>query len=186
MENEQNKGFGEDKKSLSQEDQERLELLRRSSEVKGRQLRLDLETGSLQEIDELRATLGKAFENPEDKYNAYYQGIQKVLMEYLPKGKEFEEGRRLIYDEKNIFLNRGKKKSDHNGVRKSDGRMTFQPIMNEMVDVLVKWVAESQNPITLYNKLYDLNERHGYGHEAYDSTVENFAIAMRKLKDEEL
>ncbi|KAA2239584.1 hypothetical protein F0L74_25665 [Chitinophaga agrisoli] len=184
MENEQQKQTKENSHVSPDQDQERLELLRRSFEVKGRQLRVDLTTGGMAELDELRATLGKEFENPEDKHKAYYMGIQKVLKEYLPKGKEFKEGRDLIYDEKNIFLNRGKKKSDNNGVRGSDGRMTYQPVMNEIVDLVVRWVAESQNPVTLYNMLYDLNEKHGYGHEVYDTTVESFANAIRRLKEE--
>ena len=70
-------------------------------------------------------------------------------------------------------------------VRGSDGRMTFQPVMNEMVDIIINWVSTSQNPFTLYNILYELNEKNGYGHEAYDDTTLNFANAMRKLKDTE-
>ncbi|WP_206513713.1 hypothetical protein [Pseudoflavitalea rhizosphaerae] len=112
-------------------------------------------------------------------------GIQKVMMTYLPKGKSFKEARDIIYDEKNVFLNLGKKKSDNNGIRGSDGRMTYQPVMNEMVDLLVKWVAESQNPFKLYNMLYDLNEKHGYGHELYDSTVLRFANAMRTMREQD-
>ena len=38
-------------------------------------------------------------------------------MDYLPKGKEFQEVRQIIYDEKNIFLNAGKRKSDNDGIR---------------------------------------------------------------------
>ncbi len=169
---------------LSPEDLERMELLRKSSEKTGRQLRIDLESGNLQEIDELRQMLGKDFENPEEKYSVYYRGIRNILMAYLPKGKEFQEARQIIYDEKNIFLNAGKKKSDNSGIRKSDGRMTFQYKMNEMLDVIVKWVSESQNPFALYNTLYELNERNGYGHENYDGTSLSFAKAMRKLKPE--
>lgn len=108
-----------------------------------------------------------------------------VLMQYLPSDKSFEKARKIIYDEKNVFLNRGKKKSDNNGIRKSDGRMTYQPVMNEMVDLIVKWASTSQNPFTLYNALYELNEKHGYGHEEYDPTTINYANAMRKLKETE-
>ncbi len=163
---------------------ERMELLRRASEIKGKQLRLDLSGGGLEEIDELRQTLGKSFEDPEQKWQIYYKGIQNILLKNLPKGKEFEEARRIIYDEKLVFLNLGKKKSDGNGVRGSDSRMTFQPVMNEMLDLIVKWVSESQNPFTLYKMLYELNEKHGYGHEVYDSTTQNFANAMRKLSED--
>lgn len=90
----------------------------------------------------MRDLIGKEFEDPEEKYNIYYRGIRRLLMDYLPKGKEFKEARDIIYDEKNVFLNLGKKKSDNNGIRKSDGRMTFQPVMNEILDIIVKWAAD--------------------------------------------
>ncbi len=52
---------------------------------------IGVEDGTLNEIDELRELIGKEFENPEEKYNIYYAGIRRLLMEYLPKGKEYEE-----------------------------------------------------------------------------------------------
>ena len=166
---------------LSPEDLERMELLLKSSEKTGKQLRIDVGTGDLREIDELKQMMGKEFENPEEKYSVYYKGIRKTLMAYLPKGKEFQEARQIIYDEKNIFLNAGRKKSDNGGIRKSDGRMTFQSQMNDMLDVLIKWVSKSQNSFALYNMLYELNDKHGYGHENYDGTTLGFAKAMRML-----
>lgn len=187
MNNEQKKQIEEEKKlhSSEQEEQERMELLRRSAEATGKQLQFDSFNNELKELDELRAMIGAKFENPEDKYQAYYNGMQKVLMQYLPKGKRFQDARQLIYDEKNIFLNRGKKKSDNNGVRGSDGRMTFQPIMDEMVDLIINWVSTNQNPFTLYKALYALNDKHGYGHEVYDVTTLNYAKATRRLKESE-
>lgn len=157
-----------EKTTLSAQDAESLELLQRVHEKKGKQLRVDIEKGDLSEFDEIRELVGKNFENPQEKYNMYYKGIRRILMNYLPKGKSQKEGRRLIYDEKNIFLNQGKKKSDNNGIRKSDGRMTFQPVMNEMLDLIISWVSQSQDPIELYNMLWELNEKHGYGHEKYN------------------
>lgn len=168
---------------LSEENLERLELLQRSNETVGKQLTINIETGSLEEFDELRGLLGKDFENPEEKYDLYYNGIRKLLMDYLPKGKENEQMRNIIYDEKNVFLNLGKKKSDNNGVRKSDGRMTYQPVMNEILEVIVKWVGESQNPFLIYRSFYELNEKYNYGHEDYDETVKGVAKAMYKLSE---
>jgi hypothetical protein len=181
----------EDKKNIKKEAEltpmeiERMELLRKVHEKTGKQLRIEASSGSLQEIDELKGLLGKNFDNPEEKYNIYYKGVRNVLMQYLPKGREFQEARQIIYDEKNIFLNSGKKKSDNNGIRGSDGRMTFQSKMNEMLDLLLQWVSRSQNPFTLYQWLYDLNEKHQYGHEVYDETTMGFADAMKKLGGEE-
>jgi hypothetical protein len=166
---------------LSEADLERLELLQKANETVGRQLTINAEEGNLEEIDELRQLIGKEFENPEEKYNIYYKGIRKLLMDHLPKGDEFKEVREIIYDEKNIFLNAGKRKSDNNGIRKSDGRMTFQPVMNEILDIVIKWVADSQNPFDIYREFYELNEKHEYGHEVYDETALSVANAMRKL-----
>ena len=162
------------KLSITDQEQESMELLQKSKIKKGKQLRIDIDKGDLREINELRELIGKDFENPDEKYKTYYVGIRRVLMMYLPKGKDFKQERDFIYDEKNIFLNNGKKKSDNNGVRKSDGRMTLQSKMNEMLDVIVSWVSTSQDPNNLYNMLYDLNEKHGYGHEEYDITAKKY------------
>lgn len=170
--------------AVSKADLERLELLQRAHEKKGKQLTIDGESGTLKEIDELRELVGKQLENPEEKYNIYYGGIRKLLMDHLPKGEEAKEMRNIIYDEKNIFLNLGKRKSDGGGVRGSDGRMTFQPVMNEILDIIIKWVGSSQNPFELYRDFYMLNEKHEYLHEDYDDTTASVAKAMLTLADE--
>lgn len=163
---------------LTDLDIERLELLQKANQKQGKQLRISTTNGDLSEINEIREMIGYDFENPDKKYDIYYRGMRTLLIKYLPKGKEYKEGRQLIYDEKNIFLNRGKRKSDNYGnTRKSDGRMTYQEKMNEMLDVIVKWVSESLNPTDLFYALYDLNEKHGYGHENYDSTSVKFQKA---------
>ncbi|WP_221394723.1 hypothetical protein [Dyadobacter sp. NIV53] len=169
------------KEQLSQADIERLELLQKANERIGKQLTINSETGSLQEFDELRQLIGKEFEDPSEKYSLYYTGIRKLLMDFLPKGKEYKEFRNIIYDEKNVFLNLGKKKSDNSGVRKSDGRMTYQPVMKEILDIIFIWVGESQNPFDLYREFYLLNEKHNYGHEQYDRSTANVAKAMLEL-----
>ena len=168
---------------LSSADIERLELLQRVHEKKGTQLAISGESGTLNEIDELRQLLGKSLDNPEEKYNIYYKGIRKLLMDHLPKGLDYKEMRNIIYDEKNIFLNLGKRKSDGNGVRGSDSRMTFQPVMNDILDIVITWVGGSQNPFELYRDLYLLNEKHGYGHEEYDVSTRRVANAMLKLAE---
>lgn len=170
---------------LSEADIERLELLHLAHQKKGKQLTIDGEEGSLKEIDELRSLIGKQLDNPEEKYSIYYKGIRNLLMSHLPKGEEAKELREIIYDEKNIFLNLGKRKSDKGGVRGSDGRMTFQPVMNEILDIVVAWVGNSQNPFDIYRDFYMLNEKHGYPHEEYDDSTRAVANAMMKLAGEE-
>jgi len=176
-----NKNENKKVEKLNEADIERMELLRRSYEKKGKQLTISSTTGTLKEIDELKQLVGKQLENPEEKYNIYYKGIRKLLIDHLPKGADYQEMRKIIYDEKNIFLNLGKRKSDNKGIRGSDGRMTYQPIMNEILDVVIIWVGESQNPFELYKELYMLNEKHKYPHEEYDDSTRGVAKAMLKL-----
>jgi hypothetical protein len=54
--------------------------------------------------------------------------------------------------------------------------------MNEMLEVITQWVSESQNPVDLYNMIYDLSERHGDGHEIYDETSVKFHKEREKNK----
>lgn len=183
MEENNNKKVQQDQKVHSA-DIERLELIQRAHEKKGKQLTIDGEVGSLKEIDELRELVGKQLESPEEKYNIYYKGIRKLLMDHLPKGEEAKEMREIIYDEKNIFLNLGKRKSDGGGVRGSDGRMTFQPVMKDILDIVIAWVSGSQNPFNLYHDFYLLNEKYGYPHEEYDDSTRGFAKAMLNLADQ--
>lgn len=178
-----NNNKAQQRKELSQADIERLELLQQANEKVGRQLTINSETGNVEIFDELRSLISKDFEDPEEKYNLYYNGIRKLLIDFLPKGKDFKQVRDIIYDEKNVFLNLGKKKSDNKGIRKSDGRMTYQPVMNEILEIIVKWVADSQNPFDIYKEFYELNERHNYGHEVYDETTRSVANAMLTLSD---
>ncbi|MCH8535970.1 MAG: hypothetical protein LAT51_12940 [Flavobacteriaceae bacterium] len=181
-----NKKSSKKEKDLSKDELERLELLQQANQKVGKQLSINTSTSNLEEIDELRNIISKDFEDPEQKYNLYYKGIRKLLIDHLPKGKEFKEMRDIIYDEKNIFLNLGKRKSDNNGVRKSDGRMTYQPVMNEMLDIIIRWISESKNPFKLYQLFYALNEKHGYGHEEYDKSTLSVAKAMKKLAEDDL
>lgn len=167
---------------VSKSDIEKLEILQKANEKRGKQLSINLETGALEEFDEIKKLTGKEFDDPKEKYRLYYNGIRRLLMNYLPKGKENKQIRQIIYDEKNIFLNLGKKKSDNNGIRKSDGRMTYQPVMGEILDIIIKWIETSQNPFDLYRNFYKLNDKYGYGHEKYDESTSNFAEAMKSLQ----
>lgn len=158
----------EDKKYL-----EKLEILQRAKDQKEKQLIVDFETDNIEEIDRVKEILNKNFDDPQEKYELYYNGIQKVLMKYLPKGKDFKEQRQIIYDEKNMFLNRGKAKNEK-GIRGSDGRMTYNEDMMELTNLISDWVTSSQDPVDLYQKLYDLNEKYEYGHQNYDYTSQSF------------
>jgi hypothetical protein len=159
---------------------EKLEILRRAKDPKEKQLTANFDTNSFEVRDRLKEILNKSFEDPEAKYNLYYNGIRKVLMQYLPKGKAFEKERQIIYDEKNVFLNRGKAK-DKAGIRGSDGRMTYNDDMSELADLIADWVMTTQDPVDLYQRLYDLNEKYNYGHQEYDESSKSWHRIMGKI-----
>ncbi len=160
---------------------EKLELLQKSKETVGKQLSIDIDKGNLVEIDEIKGLINRKFEDPEEKFQLFYKGIQNVLVKFLPKGRHFYHERRIIHDEKLIFLNRGKARQ-LNGRRGSDSRMTFNEDLHEMVSLVTDWVVNSLDPIDLYQQLYDLNEKYNYGHQFYDETSKSFENAMNKIK----
>jgi hypothetical protein len=149
---------------------ERLDLLRKAKEVTGRQLTVSGTDGSLQEIDELKTLINKKMEDPEEKYELYYNGVQTLLKRHLPKGKSFKQGRDYIYDEKNIFLTRGKAKDVVTGKRGADSRMTYNKMLKELVEVIAVWIMEGANPANLYQSLYELNDKYNFGHQSYNKT----------------
>lgn len=160
---------------------EKLELLQKSKETVGKQLSIDIDKGNLHEIDEIKELINRKFEDPEEKFQLFYKGIQNVLVKFLPRGRHFYHERRIIHDEKLIFLNRGKARQ-LNGRRGSDSRMTYNEDLNEMVSLVTDWVVNSLDPVDLYQQLYDLNEKYGYGHQFYDETSKSFENAMNKIK----
>ena len=100
--------------------------------------------------------------NPSEKYELYYKVVNKILRDHLPKGKENEEARSYIYEEKNTFLTRGHR-IDGSGLRHADGRMGYNADMKELIDILVEWSSANGTMFDLYARLRDLNESKGYG-----------------------
>lgn len=99
--------------------------------------------------------------DPDRSYKLYY-GIRRLLMDYLPKGKSNKELRQKVYDEKNLFLNRGESLNEQ-GVRGSDGRMTYISTFLEIAfNTVAKWVSEGANPYDIWQSFYDLNEEKGF------------------------
>jgi hypothetical protein len=150
-------------RQLSQEDLERLDLLQKSENVKGEQLFLDLDEGVRIENEAL-SFMGKQIDDPVQKFQLYYNGLDKLLRDSLPKGKVNESIRRIIYDEKNILINRGAKKNN-NGIRGSDGRMAYLEDLELALGIVVDWVGKKESYQTLFLAFWDKNEELGYGHQ---------------------
>lgn len=100
-------------------------------------------------------------DDPEKKYDLYYNAISKVLRRHLPKSNKFKKSREWIYEEKNTFLT-GKRKNKY-GVRYADSRQSYSPVMAELVNIISEWIASNGTPVELYVTLRDKNIEKGYG-----------------------
>lgn len=148
---------------LSKEDLERLEILQKSEEIKGEQMIINLDSEIVIE-NQAELLLGQKIDDPVQKFQLYYHGLAKLLKDTLPKGKEFEDVRRIVYDEKNILINRGAKK-DEKGIRGSDGRMAYIEDLEEAIKIVADWTSKKGTPAELFMAFWDKNEELQYGHQ---------------------
>lgn len=103
--------------------------------------------------------------DPDRSHKLYY-GMMRLMIGNLPRGKENKKLRRYIYDEKLLFLNRGKEIDKNTGVRGSDSRMAYIPNFLEVAfDTTVNWVKSGGTPFDLFLAFWDLNESRGYHKE---------------------
>jgi hypothetical protein len=103
--------------------------------------------------------------DPDRSHKLYY-GMMRLMIGNLPRGIENKKLRRYIYDEKLLFLNRGKEIDKNTGVRGSDSRMTYIPNFLEVAfDTTVNWVKSGGTPFDLFLAFWDLNESRGYHKE---------------------
>jgi hypothetical protein len=118
--------------------------------------------GDIKSENELKEfALGSIPDDPEEKYNVYYNGVEKLLNKFLPKGEAFASARKIIREEKKIFLTRGKK-LDNRGIRGADSRMAYIQDMEDLMNLLVKWAFENGNLFDLYNLIREKNVDLGY------------------------
>lgn len=151
-------------RNLSKEDIERLEILHKSEEIKGEQLKLNMNSDIVIE-NQAELLIGHKIDDPVQKFQLYYKGLSSLLKENLPKGKKFEDVRRIVYDEKNVLINRGAKK-DENGIRGSDGRMAYLEDLELAIRIVAEWTGKKGTPAELYMSFWDKNESLGYGHQS--------------------
>ena len=151
------------KSELSKEELERLEILQEAENVKGEQLSINLNSELIVE-NEAEKLIGKKIDDPVEKFQLYYNGLNKLLRGSLPKGRENEAARRIIYDEKNILINRGAVK-DERGIRGSDGRMAYVEDLEEAIKLVAQWTANKGSYYELYRAFWEKNEELGYGHQ---------------------
>lgn len=159
----ENKSTDKKKRELSKEDIERLELLQKADEVKGEQLLINLDSEIIVENQAVKL-LGRTIDDPVEKFQLYYHGLSKLLKDNLPKGKENEQVRRIVYDEKNILINRGAKK-DEKGIRGSDGRMAYIEDLEIAIQIVADWISKKGSPSEIFMAFWDKNEELNYGHQ---------------------
>ncbi|MFT4734609.1 MAG: hypothetical protein ACJAXX_003330 [Roseivirga sp.] len=151
------------KEELSKEELERLEILQQAENVKGEQLAINLDSELVVE-NEAERLIGQKIDDPVEKFQLYYKGLNKLLKDNLPKGKENEEARRIVYDEKNVLINRGAKK-DKKGIRGSDGRMAYVEDLEEAIRIVATWITTKGSYYDLYRAFWNKNEELDYGHQ---------------------
>lgn len=121
--------------------------------------------------------------NPDKSHKLYY-GARRMLMDYLPKDKEL---RKKVYEEKNLFLNRGIGLNKF-GYRGSDGRMTYiVPFLEVVFNTVAKWVASGANAYDIWQAFWDLNEERGYHKPEVELTEfnQNLKKMLDKPKEDE-
>lgn len=159
----ENKKIDKKKRELSKEDVERLEILQKADEVKGEQLSINLDSELIIENQAIKL-LGQTIDDPVEKFQLYYHGLTKLLKDNLPKGKENEQVRRIVYDEKNVLINRGAKK-DEKGIRGSDGRMAYIEDLEIAIQIVADWISKKGSPSEIFMAFWDKNEELEYGHQ---------------------
>jgi hypothetical protein len=150
---------------LSEAEKLKLSILAKADQVKGEQLVFTSE-GEIQSRNELKelAALGGIgpIDDPQKKYDVYYNGISKLLRQHLPKGRANQKARNLIYEEKNVLLTRGHRKDD-SGKRGADGRMGYVEDAEDVFRMVMDWVLRNGSMVDLYNMFRDKNIEKGFG-----------------------
>lgn len=143
-------------------EQERMEILTRVNEKKGMQQIVD-DSGALKSHDEIRQFVLKNTDDPDKKHEVYYKGIERLLKQIAnPKDDEqTKEAFKILREEKNIFLNRGKRKNEK-GIRGSDARMAYISDMEEALNIIASCILEGASPIMLYIAFRDKNIERGF------------------------
>lgn len=116
-----------DKKSKQEKEME--ELIKASQEVKSPQLGLGEEFERIPKVD----VIGDV-QNPETAYELYYKALFAILkssLKELPKPQ-----REMIYDQKNIFLTRGKVKNEK-GIRGGDSRQAYLSDLEMALELVI-------------------------------------------------
>lgn len=99
-------------------------------------------------------------QNPKESYRLFYT-IESILKGHLPKGDKYKELRKVVREEKTIFLT-GKRK-DERGIRGADSRQAYvSSHLKVALNSLFDWINEGGNSFDLFLKFRQLNIQYGY------------------------
>lgn len=149
------------RKKKEAQEAEKLAILSKADEIKEETFDFDVD-GIIELKNEVSDMALDAIDDPEEKYQLYYNVLNKMLHQALPKGDANKKARDLIYEEKNTFLSGGHRKNKA-GIRGGDGRMGYRTDMHEIINVVTEWIASRSGMFDLYVKLRALNIEKGYG-----------------------
>lgn len=166
MSDKKNNKKKESEKLSEQEELERMMLISKADEVVGEQLTIDTE-GLLQTEDELKKFALGHIDDPERKFDLYYNGISKLLLKHLPEGKGYKKARDYIYEEKNTYLTRGHR-IDEKGIRGADSRMGHIEDAEKILELITHWIIIRGSMVDLYSTIRDLNVKLGYGKPSHE------------------
>lgn len=145
--------------NLTKEEQRALEveqLLLESEMAEGMQTILG--PNDQYEKEEIFKTLiDEAIDDPEAKYKAYYQVLQKLLNSYLPKGKKYATIKADVREEINTFLCRGKRKV--NNVRGADSRQARLEDMDQAIDILIECINQRKTYFDTFVRFNEANKQ---------------------------
>ena len=122
-----------------------------------------LEQGQLFTNDALKSniveTLGLVYQNPPKAYELYYDNIQKILKEFLPKDNAYTKVVRNLIA---TLLSHKEMSEISSGKRGADSRMATTEDMEKLVDVLTEWSSTPHDYLRLATILLDKNIELGY------------------------
>jgi len=108
---------------------------------------------SEEEKDEGRAV--ESVQNPKKAHRLYYKKKEPLLKQLLPKGDEYEEARKLIREQVNLYLKEGNETG-------RDGRQSHTFLMEDIAAELQECVEQNVPLVDVYLRLKEMNKEAGH------------------------
>jgi len=140
------------------------ELAKLADAEVSKSIEINFQEGDLSENDLKVIELIRDTQNPELSHKLFY-GIQGLLKQFLPTGKEYKGLRDYAYELKNILLTQGKQKNEV-GIRGGDSRQAYiASELKVMYDLISDWVRNGALAVDLIVRLQNLNDERGYKYD---------------------